>query len=109
MAAVYHGVVPAVLTANLKLLKEALQELHSTGFKARELRNQADTVGDFIREADEKTDLAVGMSSLGPLVYAIGAEREGKGCEVVKELAVKYRGALLGVFRGRNHGYEVVR
>ena len=109
IATVYHGVAPAVLAADLKLLKEALQELHSTGFKARELRNQADSVKDFIREADERTDLAVGMSSLGPLVYAVGAEGDHKGSDLVKELAVKYGGHLLGAFRGRNQGYEVIR
>jgi beta-ribofuranosylaminobenzene 5'-phosphate synthase len=109
IATVYHGVAPAVLTADLKLLKEALQELHSRGFKARELLNQADSVKDFIREADETTDLAVGMSSLGPLVYAVGAEGDDKGNDLVAELAVKYRGRLLGVFRGRNQGYEVVK
>ncbi len=91
------------------LLKRALHDLHSTGFKARELRNQADPVRDFLKEADEKTGLAVGMSSLGPLVFAVGAASDNKERELIKDLAVKYGGRMLGAFRGRNRGYEVVK
>ena len=109
IAAVYHGVIPAVLTGDLKLLKEALRDVRSTGFKARELRSQTDPVKDFIRDADDRTDLAIGMSSLGPLVFAIGTERDKKDRATVEDLTVRYRGVMLGVFRGRNHGYEVVR
>jgi beta-ribofuranosylaminobenzene 5'-phosphate synthase len=109
MAAVYHGVVPAVLSGDLKLLKEALRDVRSTGFKARELRNQGDPVNDFIRDADDRTDLALGMSSLGPLIFAIGPEKNEKDSSIVKDLILRYRGVMLGVYRGRNHGYEAVR
>lgn len=109
MAAVYHGVIPAVLSGDLKLLKEALRDVRSTGFKARELLNQADPVKDFIRDADDRTGLALGMSSLGPLIFAIGTEKDEKDSAIVKELILRYRGVMLGVFRGRNHGYEAAR
>jgi beta-ribofuranosylaminobenzene 5'-phosphate synthase len=109
MAAVYHGVIPAVLSGDIDLLKEALRDVRSTGFKARELRNQADPVKDFIKDADDRTGLALGMSSLGPLIFAIGTEKDEKDGSIVKELILRYRGVMLGVFRGRNHGYEADR
>ncbi len=40
IAALYHGIVPAVLGGDLELMKVSLRELHSTGFKARELQNR---------------------------------------------------------------------
>lgn len=108
IAAVYHGIVPAVLGGDLELMKVSLRELHSTGFKARELRNQTTSVRQFIRYVDETTDFPVGMSSLGPLVYVI-SPAVGT-CEInrITELAEKCGGQLLGSFRGRNRGYEVV-
>lgn len=105
MAALYHGVVPAVLTGDLKLLKVSLGELQLTGFKARELRNQAISVRHFVRRVDETTDFAVGLSSLGPLVYVIGTRTSM--IHAVTDLAEKFGGRLLGSFAGRNQGYEV--
>jgi beta-RFAP synthase len=103
----YHGVVPAVLGSDLKLLKRSLRELRSMGFKAREVANQTQNVKDFMDYVDENTSLAVGMSSLGPLVYVVSTAKDHRVQELVGRASIKYGGSLLGVFRGRNKGYEV--
>jgi beta-ribofuranosylaminobenzene 5'-phosphate synthase len=107
IAALYHGVIPAVLGGDLGLLKTALDELHSTGFKAREVRGQRDSVKRFIRAVSQETDLAVGMSSLGPLVYAIGTRSLATDVQRIADLARKFGGLPLGTFPGRSQGYEV--
>lgn len=109
IATLYHGVAPAVCEDNLNLLKASLQELHSTGFKAREVRNQSNNVRRLMAELDNMPELAIGMSSLGPLVYAIGMADNHKGATLVRQIAAKYDAELLGVFRGRNQGYEIVK
>jgi len=107
MALAYHGVAAAVLTADLTLLKAALRGLHSVGFKKRELDNQAAAVRRLLRELDLDTECAVGLSSIGPLIYAIrDAASEAAGRAVCA--ACEAHGArLLGVYRGRNRGSEV--
>jgi len=96
-----------VLGSDLKLLKRSLRELRSIGFKAREVASQTKNVKDFMDDVDENTSLAVGMSSLGPLVYVVGTANDHAIEELVERVSIRYAGSLLGVFRGRNKGYEV--
>lgn len=49
----------------------ALSRISSTGFKRLEIANQPAVVGDAVRFLAEGSRLPVGMSSVGPLVYAI--------------------------------------
>ena len=106
LAAVYHGVAPAIAEADLELLRMAVREVHRTGFKRRELDGQRREVRDLVEELQEGLKLAAGMSSLGPLVYAIAPAG--------RELTEKARGAVfreteyLGRFCARNAAYELV-
>lgn len=70
IASIHHGVIPAITSANLETLAAALRLLHLTGFKALELRNQSQSVRDFY-SALVMREIACGMSSFGPLLYAI--------------------------------------
>ena len=105
LAAVYHGVVPAIAEADLELLRIAVQDLHRTGFKRRELDGQRREVRDLVEELQNGLKLAAGMSSLGPLVYAIAPAG--------RELGEEARGTVLreaeylGRFCGRNAAYEL--
>jgi beta-ribofuranosylaminobenzene 5'-phosphate synthase len=109
LSLVYHGVVPAVISADQRSLKNSLRGLQRTGFKLRELQNQTSAVRSFIERVDETTNLAVGMSSLGPLVYAIGVGGDRRTEESVRKLCAAYRGQCLGSFPSRNRGFEEIK
>ena len=106
LAAVYHGIAPAVAECDLATLRAALQKIHAAGFKRRELDYQGATVKRLLARLNGDAGMAAGMSSLGPLVYGIGATnvKEGDIRSCVAGLDVTY----LGCVRGRNRGYELV-
>ncbi len=68
---VYHGVAPAILEADLPALSYALRQIHSVGFKRRELARQSEEVRALVSQLQASETVAAGMSSLGPLVFAI--------------------------------------
>lgn len=109
IALVYHGVAPAVSQGNLRLLKKAIHGLHEVGFKRRELLNQSPAVREFLAALNEGTHMAVGLSSLGPLVYAISDGNEASVAPALSGLCLQYNATLLGHFRGRNSGHEVLK
>jgi beta-ribofuranosylaminobenzene 5'-phosphate synthase len=69
-ALVFHGIVPALQEGNLSVFGEALHQFSGLGFKAREITEQGGPVADTI-SALRDIALCVGMSSMGPLVFAI--------------------------------------
>lgn len=71
LSAVYHGVVPAVENRDIQQLSSALVDIHQTGFKQREVANQSERVRALLTELQSREDVAAGLSSMGPLVYAI--------------------------------------
>jgi beta-ribofuranosylaminobenzene 5'-phosphate synthase len=76
LALLYHGVVPAVAGADIQLLKEALRGIHAWGFKRIELEAQSETVRDAFDALNSLADCAVGLSSIGPMLYVIAGETE---------------------------------
>lgn len=104
LAAVYHGVVPAVLTADVALLKEAMQLVRAHGFKRLEVASQGEVVAGLLQRLDAVPDAAVGMSSVGPLVWVIG---EATAVDAARRLVVDKDVAFLGAFRIRSTGYEI--
>ena len=107
LAAVYHGLAPAVAEADLTALKVALAKLHTVGFKRREVDGQSRAVGRLLELLCNDLGMAAGMSSLGPLVYAITAAGDGRTRDMAHLVA---DGAdYLGCVGGRNRGYELVR
>lgn len=109
MALLHHGIVPAVIQGDIGALKLALRATHRYGFKRRELQGQTDSVRRLFRDLDRIPGCAIGMSSMGPVVYAI---MSGQSAEVLAEIesrACRYDARLLAVCAGRNRGHEVVR
>jgi predicted sugar kinase len=51
--------------------------------------------------------LATGLSSLGPLIYAVVDARDIHAMETASRICAKEGGAFLGVFNGRNSGHEI--
>lgn len=67
----YHGIAPAVQERDIRALGYALRQIHSVGFKRRELAQQPDDVRNLLSQLQAKKTVAAGMSSLGPLIFAI--------------------------------------
>jgi beta-ribofuranosylaminobenzene 5'-phosphate synthase len=106
IALAYHGLAPAVATNDLRLLRDILTSLHRVGFKRRELRGQSESVKTIIRSLRQRKDCAVGLSSMGPLVYAVAEADNRHFTRFVDTLCRDGAAEMLGSFSGRNRGYE---
>jgi beta-ribofuranosylaminobenzene 5'-phosphate synthase len=107
IAAMYHGVVPAVLNADIYALNSSLKTLHDVGFKRRELDAQSDAVKRTYCRLSTTPGIAAGLSSLGPLVYAVADFRDLDAMESASRICADEGGVFLGAFSGRNRGYEI--
>lgn len=101
LANVYHGVVPAVATGDIALCRNAIRAIREMGFKKREVVNQSPDVRGLLASLDHMPGVAVGMSSMGPLVYCIA---DGGSSDLRKRFTSEYGDAYKGVYRGRNSG-----
>ena len=108
MAAVYHGIVPAIAEGDLGSLRAAMREIHQTGFKRREVDGQSHVVCGLLDQLHTDLKLAAGMSSLGPLVYAITSSKPNtlSTTTILETLASEID--YLGCVSCRNMGYEMV-
>ena len=109
MAAVYHGIATAVAEADLDCLRDALRQVQRTGFKRREIDSQSPVVRELLERLHAEGELAAGMSSLGPLVYAVAVARRQNEWRPMLARVLTPEVEYLGCFRGRNRGYELVR
>lgn len=99
LAATYHAVLPGVCDGDLELLKQGLDALNGTGFKAREIASHGGGVRELLDHLSAATAAAVGMSSMGPLVFLLGPRDILDGAAVSRIL--KGRGRDLGIAHGR--------
>lgn len=107
LAAVYHGIVPAFIEGDLRLLKQSIEDVHATGFKQRELQGQGEELRDLLKFLNKHNHVVAGMSSMGPLTYAIApADAAAKMAKLVKAVQATDHADYLGVCKGRNAGYE---
>ena len=104
----YHGLVPAVRDGDLPKLRGALERIHKTGFKSRELSAQTSDVHAVYDQLQQSCEAPVGMSSMGPLLYVVlGADDEG-GKQVVRQASVDTSSIYLGAFAGLQSGYTLL-
>jgi beta-ribofuranosylaminobenzene 5'-phosphate synthase len=106
LACVYHELLPAVVEAKIHRLKAALEHVHDIGFKRRELSCQSGNVRSLFRSLKRFPNCAVGMSSMGPLVFAIIRSNDVDALRAVRLEARKAKARVLGVFSGRNESFE---
>ena len=110
LSAISHGIVPAFLTSDLGLLRSSLETIHRVGFKARELAAQTKEVRGAYSSLRMIGMGAVGMSSMGPLLYLICKGEDSTNVrEKIVQLCRQQRAGYLGVFRARNSGFQVRR
>jgi beta-ribofuranosylaminobenzene 5'-phosphate synthase len=107
MSAVYHGVIPAFVTADITLLKHSLGKLHTVGFKKEELRAQTRSTIEAFHRIQSLSRVAVGLSSLGPLLYCIFDKRDFESRDMLESMSLGIGAKLLGIFSGFNSGFEV--
>lgn len=108
LAATYHGVAAAVAEEDLPALARALEHLNSVAFKKREIAlrgtkfmEDVSLIADALRGV-----AAVGMSSLGPLVFAIySAEDDQKVRSRLDMLCSATSTKLLATAGARNAGH----
>lgn len=100
LAELYHGILPSIIERDLGTLSRALGVYQSLGFKRLEILHQAPAVRDLLGELSRHDRLAGGMSSMGPVVFAIHDD---------PELKLGRDGfTTFGPFRFRNRGHESV-
>ena len=108
IAVMYHGIAAAVATADLGLLGTALAELHCLGFKGRELAAQPRSIRDLYERVRELPGSAVGLSSVGPLLYVISSAADPGVANASQSMARDCGFSCLGTFEPRNAGFELV-
>jgi beta-ribofuranosylaminobenzene 5'-phosphate synthase len=108
IACLYHGVVPAVLENDIIALKTSVCRMHRYGFKRRELDGQSTEVRRLFHALSKLHDCAVGMSSMGPLLYAV-VSGTSPSVDEVCSVAVQEGAAVLGICAGQNRCHEIKR
>ncbi|MDJ0686204.1 MAG: hypothetical protein QNJ84_16055 [Alphaproteobacteria bacterium] len=106
LAGVYHGVAPAVAAADLPALKKALAKIQHRGFKQAELAAQPVLVRSLLSELQAQDGVAAGLSSLGPLIYAIYAAEDGLARDWVLKRAAEHASVCVADASARNRGFE---
>lgn len=109
IVSLYHGIVPAVASGDIASLREALAEFHRLGFKARELINQTAQVRRVYRRLRAVPDVAVGLSSLGPLIYVVRSRHNQDAHRHVLALCDSLGVRHLGSFGAANRGHRRLR
>ena len=109
MAVLYHGVLPAIKLCDIAALTVALRALHRTGFKKRELDARSQGTRATFAEMERLKSVAVGMSSVGPLLYAIYEASNATLAEEISALLRDREGQFLGVVLGHNQGFKLER
>ncbi|WP_172450470.1 beta-ribofuranosylaminobenzene 5'-phosphate synthase family protein [Candidatus Chloroploca asiatica] len=108
LALVYHGIVPAFATANTDLLKSSLDKAHDIGFKGKELHGQSIHARDLYFALRELPGCAIGLSSMGPLLYATVNSHNSLIAKKITDISYEFNASIIGVCQGRNKGYEVI-
>lgn len=107
LALVYHGVVPAIMRADLGVLAESLARIHQVGFKLREVDAQSQVVRDLYYEL-LRLDLGpVGISSWGPTIYIITRAKAERSAEAISAIASSIPDCEYILTRGWNRGFEL--
>jgi predicted sugar kinase len=100
----YHGIVPAILERDLSELAANLRKFQRAGFKHAEIIAQTSNVIGLIEDLEGLHSGAVGMSSLGPLVYFV--TEDGFDPLQLAPMLKNRKAKHLGTFSARNYGVE---
>ena len=68
---VYHGIAPSLIAKDLRLFRRSLHSLQDVGLKRLEIERLAPQQRDVLRRIRKLPRVAAGLSSFGPLVFAV--------------------------------------
>ena len=74
IAAAYHQLLPGVINTNFALFRLGLHTMQSNAFKRIEIQSQHKDIGEILWSLRAHDGVACGMSSVGPLVFAVYQE-----------------------------------
>ena len=105
MASVYHGLAPSFMMTDLVGVARALRTISNEGFKHLEIGSQPPAVSLLISDLLNE-GYAAGMSSMGPLVYAIFCEEDGKNSSIrnLQKIAQSHNVSMLSCEHADNRG-----
>ena len=106
MALLYHGVLPAFRQGDLDLLASSLAAVSRIGFKRLEIDRCGAPTSNLLGDLSSK-GYAAGMSSMGPLIFAIYADNDEQAIEAIKEACAIHDAEWLGTCRGLNEGASI--
>lgn len=106
LAAVYHGILPAVVTGDLQLFSEALDVINETGFKRREIDRQSDDLQIILDKVRRLPDVACGMSSMGPAIFVVKKGDNQQAKARIEEIVHGRTKFPVVETNGWNHGFE---
>lgn len=104
LAAIHHAIVPAFYEHDLRALARGLDDLSEVGFKRRELDAQPDS--QRVRLLVSSAGYACGMSSVGPLVFAVADHGDSAAGITIKKLGESAGAEYLGAFIAENCGFR---
>lgn len=99
-------ILPGFCSSDLSLVSSGLRRLHSTGFKKRELLAQPKECLKMYQHLAYELNLAVGLSSLGPLLFVFTGEDSQKEISAIKSLCEKLDFNYSGQFKANNTGHK---
>ncbi len=103
---IYHGLVPAIHEGNIRGLRHSLARLQSIGFKARELSAQSNEVQQAYQALRKIPSAAIGLSSMGPLLYVVLESTDKRGVEIITHVSKETDSIYLGAFPGLTQEYN---
>ena len=106
LATVYHGLAPAIATIDFGLFKSSLVDIGAHGFKRREIEAQTTAVAELLSTLNDRQDVAAGMSSMGPLVYAVVDKSSETTIDHSKVFQSTFGSIYEGCCLARNQGYS---
>jgi beta-ribofuranosylaminobenzene 5'-phosphate synthase len=109
LAIVYHGIVPSIVTGDLEGFRTSLRAFHEVGFKMRELQEQSAETQRLFNSFSDLANCAVGMSSVGPLLYVVTSSPHENVMQEIARLSKDQKAHIVHVCPARNLGYVLQR
>ncbi len=101
------GVAASAACGDFTAFASAPSEMQLLGFKAREISAQPESVRALLQEISCIPQCAAGMSSMGPLLFAIFDGGDTSVQRHVVEIATRYDATVQGPFSFRNTGFDI--
>jgi beta-ribofuranosylaminobenzene 5'-phosphate synthase len=107
LALVHDRLAPAFLSADIQAVRAAVTDMQATGFKRREVEAQSHQVRRLLTGLSDLPSVAAGLSSIGPLVYAIHDVSDTRALADIQRLGDSVGAHFLGDVRANEVGADI--